>query len=56
MKTAGQLKNDVEQELPWDPGVHSEQIGVCVKDGGVELDGHVGNFYEKWAAERDALR
>jgi osmotically-inducible protein OsmY len=56
MKTAEQLKNDVEQELRWDPSVHSEQIGVSVKDGVVELDGHVGSFYEKWAAERDALR
>ena len=56
MKSAEQLKNDVEQELRWDPSVHSEQIGVSVKDGVVELDGHVGSFYEKWAAERDALR
>ena len=24
--------------------------------GVVELDGHVGSFYEKWAAERAALR
>jgi osmotically-inducible protein OsmY len=56
MKPAEQLKNDVEQELRWDPSVRSEQIGVSVKDGVVELDGHVGNYYEKWAAERDALR
>jgi hypothetical protein len=27
-----------------DPSVHSEQIGVSVKDGVVELDGHVGSF------------
>ena len=26
MKTAEQLKNDVEQELRWEPSVHAEQI------------------------------
>lgn len=56
MKTDEQLKNDVEQELCFDPCVHSEQIGVSVKDGVVELDGHIASYYEKWAAERDALR
>jgi osmotically-inducible protein OsmY len=56
MKTAEQLKSDVEQELRWEPGVQAEQIGVSVKNGVVELDGHVGSFYEKWVAERAALR
>ena len=56
MNAAEKLKNDVEQELRWDPSVHSEQIGVSVKDGVVELDGHVGSYYEKWAAERDVMR
>ena len=56
MKTAEQLKNDVEQELRWEPSVHAEQIGVSVKNGVVELDGHVGSFFEKWGAERAALR
>ena len=56
MKTAEQMKRDVEQELSWDPSIHAEQIGVSVKGGVVELDGHVGSFYEKWAAERDAMR
>lgn len=56
MKTSEQLKNDVEQELRFDPSVRAEQIGVSIKNGVVELDGHVGSFCEKWAAERDALR
>jgi osmotically-inducible protein OsmY len=51
-----QLKSDVEQELRWEPSVHAEQIGVSVKDGVVELDGNVDSFYEKWAAERVAMR
>ena len=56
MNAAEKLKSDVEQELRWDPSVHSEQIGVSVKDGVVELDGHVSSYYEKWAAERDVMR
>jgi len=56
MKNDAQLKSDVEAELRWDPSIHAEQIGVSVKSGVVELDGHVGSYYEKWAAERDALR
>ena len=51
-----QLRSDVEQELRWEPSVRAEQIGVSVKDGVVELDGHVDNYFEKWAAERAAMR
>jgi len=56
MKSDQQLKNDVETELRWEPSVHSEQIGVSVKDGVVELDGHVDSYFEKWSAERAAMR
>ena len=56
MRTAERLKHDVENELKWEPSVRDEQIGVSVKDGVVQLDGHVQSFYEKWAAERAALR
>ena len=56
MRTAETLKNDVEQELRWEPSVRAEKIGVSVNNGVVELDGHVGSLYEKWAAERAALR
>jgi osmotically-inducible protein OsmY len=56
MKNDEQLKSDVEQELRWDPSVHAEQIGVSVKNGVVELDGQVDAYYEKWAAERAAMR
>jgi osmotically-inducible protein OsmY len=56
MNTAEKIKNDVEEELRWEPSVHAEQIGVSVKNGVVELDGHVGSMYEKWGAERAALR
>jgi osmotically-inducible protein OsmY len=56
MKNDEQLRSDVEQELRWEPSVHAEQVGVSVKNGVVELDGHVDTFYEKWAAERAAMR
>ena len=36
--------------------VRTEQIGVSVRNGVVQLDGHVGSLYEKWAAECAALR
>jgi osmotically-inducible protein OsmY len=56
MKNDKQLQSDVEQELRWEPSVCSEKIGVSVKDGVVELDGHVDSFFEKWGAERAAMR
>ena len=56
MKTAETIKNNVEQELGWEPSVCATKIGVSVNNGVVELDGHVGSLYEKWAAERAALR
>jgi osmotically-inducible protein OsmY len=56
MRNDEQLKSDVELELRWEPSVHADEIGVSVKDGVVELDGHVDSYYEKWAAERAAMR
>jgi len=56
MKSDTQLKQDIENELRWDPSVHAERIGVSVNNGVVELDGHVDSYYEKWSAERAALR
>jgi len=56
MQNDKQLQTDVEQELRYDPSVQSEQIGVSVRSGVVELDGHVDSYYGKWAAERAAMR
>ncbi len=56
MKNDEQLRSDVEQELRWEPSVRAEQIGVSVIDGAVQLDGHVDNYFEKWGAERAAMR
>ena len=56
MKNDEQLKSDVEQELRWEPSIHAEQIGVSVKSGVVQLDGHVDSYFEKWAAESAVMR
>ena len=55
-KNDADLQHDVQEELRWDPSIHAEQIGVSVKNGVVELDGHVDSLWEKYAAERAAMR
>jgi hypothetical protein len=50
-KTDNQLKEDIEQELRWDPKVNAAQIGVSVDKGAVSLLGAVDTYAEKWAAE-----
>ena len=50
-KTDMQLKQDIEDELRWDPKVNAAQIGVTVDKGAVSLLGAVDTYAEKWAAE-----
>jgi osmotically-inducible protein OsmY len=50
-KTDKQLKQDIEEELRWDPKVNSAQIGVTVDGGAVSLAGIVDTYAQKWAAE-----
>ena len=50
-KTDIALKQDIEQELGWDPKVNSAQIGVSVDHGAVTLLGTVDTYAQKWAAE-----
>jgi len=57
MKNDADLQHDVQEELRWDPSIHAaERIGVSVKNGVVELDGHVDSIWDKYAAERAAMR
>ncbi len=56
MKTDIELKEDVEEELEWEPSVIATEIGVIVENGIVTLTGTVVTFPEKWAAEKAALR
>lgn len=51
-----ELQVHVEKELAWEPSVHGNQMAVVVKDGAVELVGHVDTYWEKCAAERAAWR
>jgi len=50
-KTDSQLKQDIEDELHWDPRVNAAQIGVSVDKGAVSLLGAVDTCVQKWAAE-----
>lgn len=56
MKSDSQLQSDVLEELEWDPRVDHADIGVSVVDGVVSLNGWVGSYAEKIAAERAAKR
>src|SRR3954470_11359842 len=56
MKTDALLKNDVIDELAWDPVVKATDVGVIVKDGIVTLTGTLSSHAEKFAAERAAQR
>jgi osmotically-inducible protein OsmY len=56
MKSDRELQMDVLDELGWEPGVKATDIGAMVKDGVVTLQGSVGSYAEKWAAERAVKR
>lgn len=56
MKSDRELKQDVIDELTWDPHLNAVQIGVAVKDGVVTLSGYLDSYNEKMAAERAAQR
>ena len=57
MKTDAQLKDDVIEELRWDPQISdADVIGVGVKDGAVILSGQAPSYAEKMAAAQAAER
>ena len=45
-----QLRQDIIEELEYDPSFSGEHIGVAVDKGIVTLGGHVGSYAEKLAA------
>jgi osmotically-inducible protein OsmY len=51
-----ELRQDVVDELTWEPVVDPAEIGVAVTDGVVTLTGYVDSYSEKMAAERAAKR
>ena len=57
MKSDSQVREEVIQELRWDPQVTDpDVIGVAVKDGAVTLTGAVSTYAQKFAAVRAASR
>lgn len=56
MKTDRQLKQEVEEELDYDPAVNAAGVGVEVKERVVTLSGHPSSYAEKIAAEKAAQR
>lgn len=51
-----QLRQDVIDELEFEPSIDAADIGVLVEDGVVTLNGHVPIYAHKLAAERAAWR
>jgi len=56
MNTDTDLRQDIIDELVWEPSIDAAAIGVAVEDGVVTLSGHVPSYAEKWAAEHVAKR
>ncbi|ARV14794.1 BON domain-containing protein [Polaribacter sp. SA4-12] len=52
MKTDAEIKEDVLDELAWQPNIDETQIGVIVENGVVTLSGVVNNYAKKLAAEK----
>jgi osmotically-inducible protein OsmY len=51
-----QLRQDVIDELDFEPSVDAADIGVAAEKGVVSLTGHVSSYSQKLAAERAAWR
>ena len=52
MRTDIEIKNDVLDELAWQPNIDETQIGVIVDKGVVTLTGTVDSYAKKIAAEK----
>jgi osmotically-inducible protein OsmY len=56
MKTDANIRDDVENELRWDPSLDEKAILVKVEDGVVSLQGSVPHFSDRWTAEQVTKR
>ncbi len=56
MKTDTNIRDDVENELRWDPSLDEKGILIKVKDGVVSLQGSVPHFSDRWTAEQVTKR
>lgn len=56
MRPDRDIKQDVEEELRWNPDLRADDIGVSVKDGVVTLSGFVPSYVDKYEAVLAAKR
>jgi osmotically-inducible protein OsmY len=56
MKSDIRLRQDVCNELKWDPSINDTCINIQVEKGLVTLVGYVDSFEEKWRAKEAVLR
>jgi osmotically-inducible protein OsmY len=56
MKSDAQIKQDILDELVFEPNIDETQIGVTVDDGIVALSGMVNEYYKKALANKVAKR
>ena len=54
--TNTQLRQNIVDELEFEPSIDAANIGVAVDDGVVTLTGHVGSYAQKMAAEAAVRR
>ena len=52
MKSDAEIKEDVLDELAWQPNIYETEIGVIVENGIVTLSGVVNQYSKKIAAEK----
>ena len=56
MKSDSGIRQDVQNELQWDPSVEARGIGVNVQDGVVTLFGEVPHYSDRYSAEKVTKR
>ena len=47
------LRQNILDELEFEPSIDAAHIGVAVEDGIVTLTGHVSSYWEKTTAENE---
>lgn len=52
MRSDQKIKEEVVQQLEWEPQIDANGIGVAVRNGIVTLSGRVGTYYEKLLTEK----
>ena len=56
MRVDNELRQDVLDELEWEPSLDATGIGVTASHGVITLTGTAGSYFEKWIAEQVVKR